>query len=932
MTSYKRETTDALRARLSAQLKSHAEGLKSDPQANAVKRLAYDISREVEDRSIAFRDIEALVKMLSDEAAIERARRLRERSGLDRLDNLRTSVAAVATAKANQGWDTFKAWAEAPASGIVLTAHPTFSLSRDIRDTLGDIATAEDTPAASVEALKTFPYLPKRAPTLLEEHADTQGALTRIQSALDTLNQIILTVARDKFPQQWTTLTPHLADAYSWVGYDIDGRTDISWGDALRIRLSEKRDQIARYLQQAEALTAKGANLSAMAERLQDGLRSAKRDLTLFETDINVPENLVAAANNLTRQSDRRLLSTSGLNVLLDSAIEAAPDDLALEILILKARMKAFGLGTARIHFRVNARHINAAMRAAFGLKDSTADQRTLLRRATEMTQNTTARPVNFASLALERSTAHEKVILSAQIHKYIDSQTPIRLLIAETEDSLVPLGALYLAKLYGLEDHIDISPLFETSDALNNGGRIIGKMLENPAYRAYVQARGVFAVQTGFSDAGRFMGQLPATLAIERVQSQLASELAKAGVTDVTAIVFNTHGEGLGRGGHPGTVGQRVDYAMSPYAIRQFENRDIPLRHETSFQGGDGFLWFQTQALSDATVLSLIEARFADRSDAEADPFYTQRDFSWDLYRTIQNAQEKLYDDPDYVTVLGGFGQNLLIPTGSRAVKRAKSADGADTFDPRQLRAIPHNAILQQFGCPANLFYGVGRAASIDPEKFDSLLANSARAQSIFQLVATTMCRTNLSILTSYARLFDPGFWVARALSGEEPLLAGRSAIIADTLMTSQWRSQIMDLSNRLRLDILDMRERFDCDSTSGDVLGLLHALRLAVVMKMMILATELPVVSDSETSRLSVLQRLQTFQIDGILADLRERYPASKPSLDWTRELTEQTDLPDSSGFPHIADEVIKPLSRARDLARQITVAVTHHYDAFG
>ncbi|MGB6319713.1 MAG: phosphoenolpyruvate carboxylase, partial [Litorimonas sp.] len=670
-------------------------------------------------------------------------------------------------------------------------------------------------------------------------------------------------------------------------------------------------------------------SLSRLAERLQDALQSARRDLTLFETDLDQPENLVAAANNLTRQSDRRLVSTDALADMIDAAVAGADAQSALDMLVLKARMAAFGLGTARIHFRVNARHINAAMRAAFGLTDATTDNRTLIARATDMVQATDARPVNFASLALERSTAHEKVILSAQIHKYIDAATPIRLLIAETEDPLVPLGALYLAKLYGLERHLDISPLFETSDALNNGGRIIGKMLENSAYRDYVRERGVFAVQTGFSDAGRFMGQLPATLAIERVQSQFARELERAGLSDVAALVFNTHGEGLGRGGHPGTVGERVDYAMSPYAIAQFEKRGIDLRHETSFQGGDGFLWFQTPELSEATVLSLVEARFADRSTAEDDPFYTERDFSWDLYRTIQNAQEQLYADPDYVSLLGGFGQNLLIPTGSRAAKR--SGGDADTFDPRQLRAIPHNAILQQFGSPANLFYGVGRAASIDPEKFDALLERSNRARSIFQLVATTLCRTNLSILTGYGRLFDPGFWVSRALSGEEPRLAGRCAVIAETLMTSPWRSQIMDLSNRLRLDQLDTRGRFDC-AEDGEVLVLLHALRLAVVMKMMIIATDLPVVSDSETSRLSVLQRLQTLQIDRIIADLEARYPETTPPLDWTRELTEETDLPDGSGFSHISNEVIKPLTRARDLVRQITVAVTHHYDAFG
>ena len=929
MAKYTKSSPKDLRKRLTDRLHGHADGLRSDPQSNPVKRLAYDISREVEERSVAFRDIEALVKQFSDEAAVKRARRLRERAGLERIEDLRASVRTTAEIKAQDGWDAFKAWAERPALGIVLTAHPTFSLSRDIRRVLGDIASADTTPDASVEELKTYPYLPRRAPTLLEEHEDTQAALIRIADALDGANRIVLEVARSAFPDEWTGLTPHLADAYSWVGYDIDGRTDISWGDALRIRLTEKRDMIARYLADAEALTSEGAKLAPVAERLQDALSSAKRDLALFEADISLPENLVAAANNLTRKGDRRLLDVRELSGALDAAVAASPDH-AADILVLKARMAAFGLGTARIHFRVNARHITAAMRAAFGLKDG-GDNRTLIRRATELTQSTAPRPINFASLALERSTAHEKMILIAQIHKYIDAGVPIRLLIAETEDQLVPLGALYLARLYGVADHIDISPLFETNDALNNGGRIIGKMLENPAYRDYVRKRGIFAIQTGFSDAGRFMGQLPATLAIERVQSQFARELDRADVDGVTALVFNTHGEGLGRGGHPGTVGERVDYAMSPYAIRQFDKRGLPLTHETSFQGGDGFLWFQTPELAEGTVLSLIEARFADRSEAESDPFYTERDFSWDLYRTIQNSQEQLYADPDYVAILGGFGQNLLIPTGSRAVKRAKSGSGADTFNPRQLRAIPHNAILQQFGSHANLFYGVGRAVAIDPEKFEALMADSDRARSIFRMVDTTLDRTNLSILTGYGRLFDPGFWVSRALSGEEPFLAHRCMTIADTLMSSPWRSQIMDLSNRLRLDLFDTLKQFD-GHEDNDVLTVLHALRLAVIMKMMIIATELPVVSDSETSRLSVLQRLQTFQIDGILEDLAERYPEHSAPLDWTRELTEATDLPDGEGFAHITETVIKPLSRARDLVRQITVAVTHHYDAFG
>ena len=149
--------------------------------------------------------------------------------------------------------------------------------------------------------------------------------------------------------------------------------------------------------------------------------------------------------------------------------------------------------------------------------------------------------------------------------------------------------------------------------------------------------------------------------------------------------------------------------------------------------------------------VFSLLGGRFSNRTEAANDLFYTEKDFSWDVYRTIGSEQDALYSDPNYVGLLGGLGQNMLIPTGSRAVKRAKAGSTADMFNPRLLRAIPHNGILQQFGTPANIIYGMGRAGRIDSEKFETLYKNSARAKSIFDLVIKSMGRTNLSILTGY-------------------------------------------------------------------------------------------------------------------------------------------------------------------------------------
>ncbi len=889
---------------------------------------------------MAFRDIEALVKIISDKSAVRRARRLHDRAGMRPALETDAAVRALAEQKAALGFDAFRQWIETAGQGIVLTAHPTFSLSPDIRDTLGQIASSDDGDCKALkEHLKTLPFLQKGAPTLQEEHRDTQSAIARIQDSLGRINDVVLDVARAHFPEKWIDLTPCLTKLYSWVGYDIDGRTDIGWADAIRLRLQEKHSQLRRYRTAAQVIAKAHKNLSSPAfdeltDLLDQACESTERDLALFNEDMSVPDNLVAAANNLTRASTRRIRSTNILFPLLEQAIKAAPgDDAKRDLLALRSSIRTFGLGTARIHFRLNSRHVINGVRAAFGIKDAGSDTRTLLQRASTMTRNVKPLQVNFAALQLEKNTAHQQMMLVAQIHKYIDAETPIRFLIAECEDSLVPLGMLYLARLYGLDEHLDISPLFETAEALNNGGRIIGKMLSNPVYREYVERRKVFAIQTGFSDAGRFMGQIPATLAIERLQSHLAGVMSAHGLHDVTAIVFNTHGESMGRGGHPGTLKDRLDYVMSPWAIRRFDDKNIPLCHETSFQGGDGFLWFQTPELAYASVASIICGRHADHSDAMNDPFYTEKDFSWDIFRTLSSEQEALYGNPDYVNLLGGFGQNLLVPTGSRAAQRAGT--GSDTFDPRQLRAIPHNAILQQFGAPANIFYGSGRAASIDPEKFAALLENSARARSIFGLVSTALSRTNISILTAYGRLFDPGFWISRALSGTEPLLAGKSLHVAETLRTSDWRAQITNLSNALRIDMYESEHVFpQADNPDHHALKILHALRLAVIMKMLILATDLPTFSDSGTSQLDVLQRLQHLQIDGIIADLNNKFMSRSAPIEWTRELTEESDIPAMSGgsSPHIAESVIKPMTRAAALVRQISIAITHSYDAFG
>ncbi len=919
--------------RFNDRLDFHSEIIKSDPQANPVKLLAYDISKYVETRELAFRDIESVVKTIADEQAIARAERLRSRAGVTRISSMQKSIAAAAQTEAKKGFKSFAKWSETAAQGIVLTAHPTFSTFPHIYETLGSIASkGEKRSEKEIKHLKTLPYVQKTPPTLQQEHAQTQATLARIQSAIDGINRQILQVAQHAFPKQWTALNIRLLNVYSWVGYDIDGRTDISWADALRLRLSEKLDQLSTYEKLAGKISKKHGLGEKLQTRLQDAITSTGKDLVLFEKDLTDKENLIEAANHLTRSSKRRLRNTKALYKLINADIKAAQSDEArMELLLLRSRIRCFGLGTARIHFRVNARHVMEGIRGEFGISDGAVDTRTLVQRAAEKTSGVKTKAVNFASLAMETNTAHRQMILTAQIHKYIDNETPIRLLIAETEDSLIPLGMLYLAKLYGLENHLDISPLFETAAALNNGGRIIGKMLGHDVYRNYVKKRGVMAIQTGFSDAGRFMGQVPATLAIERLQSHFAMELAKKKLKNVSAIIFNTHGESLGRGGHHGALSNRLDYVMSPWAKLQFEKRGLHLCHETSFQGGDGFLWFQTDKLAQASVTSILLSRLSDCAEAENDTFYTERDFSWDLFRTMSSEQAQLYANPDYVSLLGVFGQSLLVPTGSRATKRA--AGGSTAFNPRTVRAIPHNAILQQFGIPANIYYGTGKIASIDPDALNALLKSSPRAKHVFGLARKALLRSNSYVLTAYGRLFDPGFWIGRQLSEQEPYLAESCRMIANSLIHNESRSRMVNLANFLRLDFLNISGINSGQVEYDKPVVILHALRLAVIMKMTLLATQLPQYGQPGTSGIDILKDLQNLQAGPAVERLKAAYPQKGEDMSWTDQLTEKSqEGGHTKSYPHLVSSIIKPLERANELIKQITVAVTHRYDAYG
>ena len=216
----------------------------------------------------------------------------------------------------------------------------------------------------------------------------------------------------------------------------------------------------------------------------------------------------------------------------------------------------------------------------------------------------------------------------------------------------------------------------------------------------------------------------------IERLRLKIGETLAKHGVSGVEVILFDTHGESIGRGAHPGSLSDRLKY-LSPTASRQALNRaGLAVREESAFQGGDGYLLFGTPELASATITRIAEQTYHPDAGPIEDPVYAAPDFSADFFATVRAGMEALVEDTGYGALLGAFGPALLDRTGSRPSARQSDgmASAARIRHPRELRAIPNNAILQQLGWCANTLQGLGAAAARHPETFADMKDNSRR------------------------------------------------------------------------------------------------------------------------------------------------------------------------------------------------------------
>ena len=148
-------------------------------------------------------------------------------------------------------------------------------------------------------------------------------------------------------------------------------------------------------------------------------------------------------------------------------------------------------------------------------------------------------------------------------------------------------------------------------------------------------------------------------------------------------------------------------------------------------------------------------------------------------------------------------FGLGLLNPTGSRVSRRQSDLAADREMSLRQIRAIPHNAILQQLGYPVNVIAGIGSAAEGSYEELAQLLTESERGRQITELVRAANALASVKTVAAYGELFNSAYWASRPYRGTETELSAPCEALAEYLVKDDRVGVFRRLASRLRVEL---------------------------------------------------------------------------------------------------------------------------------
>ncbi len=276
------------------------------------------------------------------------------------------------------------------------------------------------------------------------------------------------------------------------------------------------------------------------------------------------------------------------------------------------------------------------------------------------------------------------------------------RYIISQCNSAKNVLEVMELFLLNGYKDdeiNVDIIPLFETIDDLQNVSAVMRELYSNPAYGNHLKRRGnKQTIMLGFSDGTKDGGYLMANWSIYKAKEEL-TKISRQNNIDV--LFFD------GRGGPPARGGGKTHKFYASMG-KNIANKEIQL----TVQGQTVSSNFGTIDAAQFNIEQLMNAGISNElfSTKETTLDKQEEHLLQSLAVESYTAYCELKDHPyflDYLSHASALRFYAETNIGSRPAKRGATS----RFTLKDLRAIPYVGSWSQLKQNVTGYYGLGSA-----------------------------------------------------------------------------------------------------------------------------------------------------------------------------------------------------------------------------